>query len=280
MDSPNDGYCSATYKSGEKKGKRCTNVASLKYKKEYFCKVHCKAEGAKTIPIKKSEDFQEDRNERIENARLRNVEKERPGRIMCSKLYMMKVPHEDGYLSVFPNYKHEGRKDGLGIKSLSPMSLGPVIHGQEDLPDACNLENFWQGSKRYFDQSTKEFNKQRKAMFSDETPHRHNEGRKGVKPKGWYYKGVLYDYISARYFYCSFYEDLVKEHASKDLKKLKRLLRKGTNLNIIGYDGIYCKSPSRKDLIKMYNDESKPFGHELCLVSLLVCEDDNYPWSK
>ena len=58
---------------------------------------------------------------------------------------MMKPPeHIDGYLKVFPNFKHQNRKDGFGCASLSPKALGPVSDGSRH---AKNIENFHQGAK-------------------------------------------------------------------------------------------------------------------------------------
>jgi hypothetical protein len=58
---------------------------------------------------------------------------------------MMKNPeHIEGFLKVFPNYKHQNRQDGFGCMKLSPKYLGPVDHGQPDLPPALNIENFHQ----------------------------------------------------------------------------------------------------------------------------------------
>ena len=61
---------------------------------------------------------------------------------------MMKKPELiDGYLNVFPNYKHQNRKDGYGCAKLSPKSLGPVNHGMPNLPIAKNIENYHQFAK-------------------------------------------------------------------------------------------------------------------------------------
>lgn len=70
---------------------------------------------------------------------------------MCSKMNMMKdIGFVTGYINIFPNFKHGNRRDGIGLPSLSPKSIGPVDHGQPGLPLALNLENFHQGNKVYF----------------------------------------------------------------------------------------------------------------------------------
>ena len=101
------------------------------------------------------------------------------GKVIWSKFGMRKVvPHKDGYLSVFPNYKHGNIKDGLGCRQCSPMYLGSVEHGQPGLPDAENIENFWQGSKCFPKQSDKNkkpnkyFYQTQLDVFEDTEPRR------------------------------------------------------------------------------------------------------------
>ena len=68
--------------------------------------------------------------------------------MIVSKFRMMKKPeYKKGYLNVFPNSKHQDRKDGFGCASLSPKSLGPVQHTMPNLPPAFNIENYHQFAK-------------------------------------------------------------------------------------------------------------------------------------
>ena len=62
-------------------------------------------------------------------------------------VFMKSVESYDGFLKIFPNYRHENRTNGLGMSNLSPMKLGPVIHEQPHLPPVVNLGNFHQGNK-------------------------------------------------------------------------------------------------------------------------------------
>jgi hypothetical protein len=81
----------------------------------------------------------------VEEQAVKNRESCRRGHVICSKMQMMKaVDDHEGYLKIFPNFKHGNRADGMGLPSLSPMSLGPIHHGQPNLPPAKNLENFHQ----------------------------------------------------------------------------------------------------------------------------------------
>lgn len=63
----------------------------------------------------------------------------------------------------------------------------------------------------------------------------------------------------------------------QQFKKLKKYIDNGLNIQILGYDGY----PVEKSLYEHYLDESKPFGHELVLYSMLTVETpSDYPWNK
>ena len=201
----------------------------------------------------------------------------------------------NGYLNVFPNYKHQNREDGYGCANLSPKSMGPINHKMPNLPSAKNLENYHQFAKFWdfeFDSSGKikdKYFKKRKEAYLDETPHRHkydreflakiNGGNVNIPKCSIYYdkkeKPHEYSYLECRFFYCKFYQEFAVK--SDEYKYLKKKLDNGYNLNIIGYDGY---PPDITSLMKMYKDISKPFGHEMVLYTLLVEEDqDKYPWN-
>lgn len=205
---------------------------------------------------------------------------------------MKKVEHKPGYLSVFPNYKHGNRQDGLGMPSLSPKSLGPVQHGMPGLPEAQNLENFWQFSKAFAFEVDEQgcllpvFEEKRKKGFADTVPHRHKYEKKILSKYSNNVNKPLYSvfvdregkerrfsYIQARYFYCKIYEVLTKKEES--FAKLQDLISEGYNLNLVGYDGYEVGD----DLMRHYLDESQPFGHELVLYTLLTQEEEKYPWN-
>ncbi len=221
----------------------------------------------------------------IETARLNNVENGKPGTVILSQLRMRKAPDENrGFLKVFPNYKHQTRKDGFGCMRMSPMSLGPLEHGQPGLPPALNLENFHQGSKCFPNEVSADgspspvFRASRDKFYRDATPHRHKYER-GMRPLYFVYvdsAGVEHrlDYIASRQFYCSFYETLVANEP--DFLQLVSLRNGGTNLQICGYD-----SYPMTDIDATYLDPSKPFGHERVLYTMLSSADPaTYPWRK
>lgn len=278
----------------------CSNKAYyLTSTGEYRCGVHSKAAQRDQLPANPHKGAvvaqAHDAHKRSYlTAQQSNQSDDRAALAICSKLAMRKeVPHVAGYLSVFPNKKHGGRADGLGLPALSPMNLGPVIHGQSHLPEAKNLENFWQSSKLFPSQELcallehsqcgdKCFRRYQAQMFASEEAERHNKhslgDKKKVAPLGWvwtYADGStkLFPYVKSRQFYCTFYERLAR--STPEYAKLEALLAEGMNVNIIGYDGRTLSDKSMEDL---YLDDSKPFGHELCLVAMLTLESDTLPW--
>jgi hypothetical protein len=242
---------------------------------------------------KNEEEQRKEHQKSVEVAAEKNKKEYKTGSVMVSKMRMMKkVEPESGYLSVFPNYKHANRKDGLGLPSLSPKSLGPVEHGMPDVPPAENLENFWQFSKAFaFEVDTQGnllplFEEKRQQGFTDKTPHRQKYEKKVLSKYSTNVNKPLFSvfvdkqgeerrfsYIQARYFYCKIYEELAKKE--KDFVKLQKLISEGYNLNLVGYDGYKVSD----DLMWHYLDESQPFGHELVLYTLLTREEGDYPWN-
>jgi len=141
--------CQGTFKSGPRKGKQCSNNAYYSKDNFYLCGVHNKGDKIK-LPInpKKKENKEQqlkDDETFVEEYALSNLNSNKVGKITVAKLKMMKQPDKiEGYLKVFPNFKHQNRSDGFGCASLSPKSLGPVDHGMPDLPIALNIENYHQ----------------------------------------------------------------------------------------------------------------------------------------
>lgn len=227
------------------------------------------------------------------------------GAITMEKMNMMRSPPiQAGVYHVFPNFKHGGRKDGFGCRTLSPKFLGPVVHGQPGLPDAKNIENFHQGNK-VFQHEVGDDGKARpcffelqEKMYLDDIPHRHKPGAEGVRnddSKGskknknvpcfsvWVAPdGTKHHltYFQSRQFYCTFYERLATQQ--DEFKELRKMHQDGININIVGYDAYPIDEPATPDvLMRCYRDVSRPFGHELVLFSLLVLNDpSDYPWRK
>lgn len=289
--------CEEIVKSSKK---NCNNSAYFYSNGKLLCGVHSKKDSNREkLPInpdKKSNDEQEMQNRKLEidEQAKQNREEEKKGNVKVSKLRMMKSPeYFKGYLNVFPNYKHENRKDGFGCKSLSPKSMGPVGHQMPNLPPAKNIENYHQFAKFWKFEMDKNGNilpqylQARIDAYNSTTPFRHKHERQtllkynnnvNIPEFSMYYdkdgKEHRYNYLDCRYFYCHFYEILAKEDSN--FLKLKEMINNGYNLNIVGYDGFNVE----KSTLEHYYDTSRPFGHELVLYTLLVEEDSSkYPWN-
>lgn len=292
--------CEAIFGSGRKKGMKCTGNAYYVENGCYLCGVHSHKDKRQRLPKDPKADeikaqILEQKRLLIEEEANKNKKLGRKGSITVSKLRMMKMPEDiDGYLKVFPNFKHQNRKDGFGCSRLSPKSLGPVNHGMPNLPVAQTIENYHQFAKIFEfelknEDTINEAFQLRKRAYETKVPYRHKYPPKVLKMSGLknvniplysvYYTKTgeerRYSYIQCRYFYCHWYERLAKEE--NDFKELQRLRNEGYNLQIIGYDGY---KPT-DDLYRHYLDESRPFGHELVLYTLLVIENrDDYPWNR
>lgn len=286
--------CEATCKNG----RACSNKAyweetsPLDGRPIYLCGVHAR-DKIDRWPLSRNPNAGEDRKHNIEEfardadyAATENRRQNQRGTVICYKMGMRrKVVQRAGFKLVFPNAKHQNRKDGYGCSSLSPMSLGPVDHGQPGLPEASCIENFHQFGKVFADEiyddddrdpTPKFFEAQRKG-YLDPVPHRHK--RKGEIPEysAWLRQdGTLIQcgYIESRQFYCTFYARLTAGNA--DLAHLKGLLNQGYNLQICGYDANPRLTPQNVD--QWYLDSSAPFGHESVLFALLTVPEADWPW--
>lgn len=284
--------CSAFYKSGD----HCRNNAYYIYDSKYVCGVHSNKNNRVELPKNKDKKKITEQNYSlhlrvVEKSRQDNIKSGKKGSIICTKMQMMKpVPLIEGYLNVFPNYKHQNRKDGFGCKSLSPMSIGPIVHNQPELPICKNLENFHQNNKVFSSEVDTDgnilpvFYETQKKAYLDDTPHRHKESSKSSTVSKnvplfsvWKTKDGIekrFTYIESRQFYCNYYERFALK--DENFLKLKELLNGGTNLNICGYDA-YLPD---KNIEEHYLDAKRPFGHELVLYTLLTHDEKDYPWRK
>ncbi len=275
---------------------KCKNKAYYEFNGGYFCGVHSKSNRTQLVKIssyvqaKKKAELLVISNTLIEDARKKNKDQGLKGKVIVSQLKMMKEPDDHkGFLKVFPNFKHQNRRDGFGCRSLSPMSLGPVDHGQPNLPQSFNIENFHQGSKCFQEEidskgdPSKIYYENRLKFYLDKTAHRHKYKGTGknknipvffiwVDKDG---KEHRLNYTQSKQFYCHFYEKLAS--IQPDYLRLLKLIENGTNIQICGYDG---RSIGNRPIEEEYLDESKPFGHELVLATMLIEKPENYPWKK
>lgn len=270
--------------------KQCTNMAYFHIQGVPFCGMHARKDDKhrENLPRNPMEfmlrrmELERQRDE-IHAYQLENKKLNYRGSIILQKMFMLKtVPYTTGYLNIFPNYRHQNRIDGFGCASLSPKSIGPIYHNQPNLPPALNLENFHQSNKLFPNEvlpdgsiSQQFFTTQLK-FYTDPEPHRHKQ--KGVIPvcSIWISKdGSLQkiSYVESRQLYCHFYEQAVVQ--LEDFKTLQNKVKDGFNLKICGYDA----TPLRPDetIMDAYLDDSKPFGHEMVLYTLLTSSPP-FPW--
>lgn len=293
--------CEATYKSGEP----CRNRAYFSAHTDLellLCAMHAKVDECTPLPrrdakskaqVAKAKKVSAD--ELIEQARAENVAAGRRGAVALCRMRMMKaVPSLSGYRNVFPNNRHENRKDGIGCAALSPMRLGPVQHGQPGLPDARNIENYWQSSKCFAEEADKHggtaqlFYANRLRLYEDETPHRYKyRGTQANSNVPLYFVWVSPDgeehhlsYVESRQFYCTFYDRLARQ--TPEYARLEAMLADGYNLQLCGYDA-HPVGEEPGAVERAYLDASVPFGHERVLYAMLTCppgQEHELPWKK
>ncbi len=105
---------------------KCSNQAYFQCGDSPLCGVHSRSKKRKELPKFTPEEKEErgnkiakKENEEIESAAEINRKEGKQGKVIVTKLRMMKAPEQHvGFLKVFPNFKHENRKDGFGCKSL------------------------------------------------------------------------------------------------------------------------------------------------------------------
>jgi hypothetical protein len=272
--------------------RQCTNRAYYQVMGDYLCGVHSAKHKDIRDLLPTDPHAQEHKRDTlvehmasVERQATHNKQLGIKGTVICYHMAMMKpVTMKEGYLNIFPNFKHQLRSDGLGMASLSPKAMGPIVHCQPNLPPAKNLENLHQSNKTFPSevnaqgQPTEAFYATRLAMYLDPIPHRHKEtsGKKNVPlysvwvmPDG---QEVHLSYLESRQIYCHYYEQCAVQ--LPDFQKLWQLIADGYNLQICGYDA-YQPTES---LEQHYLDASRPFGHELVLYTLLTADSQTYPW--
>jgi len=275
--------CQAFTKKGE-----CSNKAYYLKNGKYMCGVHAK-EPRTTLPTCPNAAAlklatQTERQRKIEEAKCVNNALGRAGSVIVTKMHMMKSIHyKDGYVAIFPNYRHAKRTDGIGCVSLSPMSMHNIDTKQPGLPLASSLENAHQSGKvfpsevdTHGEPKSVFFNTQL-VMYNSPTPMRHKPAANGANAplySVWRDKsGVLkkFTYVQSRQFYCNWYERCAV--ASAEYKMLVDMIADGYNLQICGYDGYEVIN-----VAEHYLDPSRPFGHELVLYTMLTQPIDQWPW--
>ena len=285
------------------KSEKCKNRAYYLSGGVGSCGVHSKSDGArKELPENPDKEKNEDLKLKAmsEEARL-GFESSvgNRGRISLRRLGMMKpIPVEKGYFTVLPNRKAKSKGEVVwAMNELSPMNLGPVVHGQPGLEPSENLENFHQFNKVFeseYDAATDKLKAvwytRRISGYSDRVAHRHKLGatkaahmkNAGIAPGGNANKCLFsvfltpegderrFEYVPSRVFYCTFYERLARKTSA--LAKLADTLYVHKQAIIIaGYD---ARNAADEDIDaatihRWYLDPSWPFGHEMVLHAIL-----------
>ncbi len=291
--------CVAYYKNGSHCKERARYVGSL-------CGKH---KGNQKKELAKNPDADRIRKEllssRVAAARAQVVPGQR-GRVTAAHIGGMFKEYsfepKPGYLPIFPNNKHgHGFGYGLGdFSGLSPMKLGPVRHGQAGWPDAKNIENYHQFNKVFPQEidpnnpcdcpraaewphakPLPEFFEARRAAYLDVVPHRHKITSKGKNvPLYSVHDDKHYTYVESRYFYCHQMQLLAK--ATPQFAALRKMvIQDGLNLQIVGYDAYEPSGVDPESLYAHYCDGSRPFGHEMVILTMLVIDDEKlYPWER
>jgi hypothetical protein len=221
--------------------------------------------------------------------------------VTATKMRMRRTPvPAPGHYLVCPNNKHASNFGHPGdYSSLSPMRLGPVAWTPEG--NALNIENFHQfakcfpkelsdqpctecGYREEHNKPSEAFYETRKRGYADPTPHRHKFSAKDGNAPAFSVqfdeqgREHHYSYVQSRYFYCKQMELLATEREA--FRQLVSLRQQGYSLDIHGYDAYTPTGTDADTLYAHYCDPSRPFGHEMVILTLLVLEPDQYPWDR
>lgn len=305
--------CQAIYKTGI----RCREVARYTAGGKTYCGIHSKKATRKELPKNPQADANE--QSRLEACKRAAAEHALlgVGSVTATKMRMMKNPiPKPNHLAIFPNNKHaHGYGYGAGdFSGLSPMRLGPVMDNGTVL--ALNIENYHQFAKVFPQEMTNEpcdcalatrgiphmkaspaFYSARTAAYADPVPHRHKFEAATIKRANKaYVQGVNavntpmfavqfvhgeerhYSYVESRYFYCTQMEQLASQTAA--YAQLVEYLVHGYALEIFGYDAYEPDGVDPESLYRHYCDPSRPFGHEMVILTLLALTADDYPWRR
>jgi hypothetical protein len=278
--------CEAVLKSGNKAGHKCENGAYFSTASGYLCGVHSKKLERQELPkfskVQKLEFKNNIFDNILESASIMADANYKNKKIGSVSLYRLgsrfsKVTPINGVLDVYPNFMSTYQGIGIVCPELSPMKVGPIIHSQKGLPNAQNLENFYQYSKFYNNLESKtQFKELQVAGFTDSIPHRRKYKKTDI-PDCFIWidsNGIEQHltYLQSRQFYANYYQRGIQE--CWDFIFLKHLICNGYNLRICGPDAY----PLKEDSMSSYCDITVPRGHEFCLYEMLTNKDGNYPW--
>jgi len=289
---------------------RTTGTLTVKY----VCGIHSKREHRKVLsknPRASELQAATNKSKKREADALAERNAGGVGSITATKMRMMRKPvPQPGHLAVFPNNRHAhsyGYESG-DFSALSPMQLGPVMSDDGATVVARNIENYHQFAKVFPQEQEAEmvcdcgrpfahnrpsqaYHDRKREAYADPVPHRHkfgdladmkranksyvNDGNINA-PMYTEQNGRHYTYVESRYFYCHQMEVLATQTAA--FAKLMQYYNNGYAIELFGYDAY----PPTMSLWEHYCDASKPFGHELVILTLVRMHDtpDEYPWRR
>lgn len=193
-----------------------------------------------------------------------------------------------------------GLPDALSIENYHQFGKVFPNEVQQGVPCECARAAEWAHFK-----PAPAFYETRDAAYVDPVPHRHKSAAKEMKAANKdYVKGVRgagrsanapmysvhltptgeerhYTYVESRYFYCHAMETLIGEKRAAEWAHLQQLLARGYALQIVGYDAYTPTGTDAESLYAHYCDGSRPFGHEMVILAMLVLSQvEQRPWRR
>jgi hypothetical protein len=194
------------------------------------------------------------------------------------------LPSEPKYLHIYlsPNALAP-QKNTIYLLSLSPENLGPILLPNRET--CINLENLWEFSKVAKSLVTKEeentikkeYYDLRKIGFEDGNYQYYLEDDRNELAfflfKDKYGKERRFTPLGAKFFFCHYYEMLVKN--KPDFIRLKTFKEEKFNIQIAG--NLFINE--RKTPIEYYIQDRENFDEAMVLYCMLTIENENnYPW--
>lgn len=193
--------------------------------------------------------------------------------------------------TTFENFKNidvtsgSGNKiNGIPAKTLSPMTLGPVI--DENGLEANFFESYWQGGKMWpsaghFKEGSDTLPSEIWYKFREKVYKLKRAKRRPLPlkefgtPTASFYNDKPYGYVESRKdIYVPIYHQLIKDLPV--IQEMKKLLDEGTNIMIIDGDGapksVYPEGleMTKENWDKMIDDPKYKFGHGYVVAGLLA----------
>tara|TARA_R110001599_G_scaffold21639_2_gene81056 strand:- start:24354 stop:25757 length:1404 start_codon:yes stop_codon:yes gene_type:complete len=284
----------------DRKGETCDRLACYEQFGQYVCKLHSNEKYRYKLPNRENIlKYHKVRDPLIKMKRDMNREENLEGDVICTENMQTNIFHfRETYEMVYMDIKDKARTDGIPVPELSAENLGPVHHGMKGIPPATFLCNLWEGSKLYLSEMNDDgtyndtFLENRIATFTDPgaitrkaVPDKYNG-----KTNCWQFivwnlngKDIYLKPYEAKEIFCTFYDVLAG--ATSEFKKLLKLKKDGTNLNVNGkYAYDFTKNNPGKTFDEIfdhiYRNTALTMPHEICLAAMLTLDFQDYPWMK